>query len=96
MFGFTFKDLFRFDKMIAAALIKLIYWIGLVLGTLGAIGSFFAAFTGYGGGLGQALAVLVGWAVGVLFWRLVCEAWIVLFGIYERLGEVKAVLSQGR
>jgi hypothetical protein len=90
---FTVKDLGGFQEMIAPTLIKVLYWIGLVVIAVGALVQLFSALghmgTSFLGGLGLALGVVVGAIFSVLFWRVMCELWIVLFRIYERLGELK-------
>lgn len=96
MSGFSITDLFKFDRMISVVLIKFAYWIGLILGTLTAIGNFFMAFDHYGGGIGYAFTVLISWIGGILVWRMVCEGVIVLFSIYERLGDIRTALTQPR
>lgn len=91
-------DLMNFDKFVAPTLIRIVYWIGIVLivlGTLmgiaggGMMGSMMGGgYGGYGGGfnLGAALFALIGGAVALLVWRVMCEVWIVIFSINDRLG----------
>ncbi len=89
---------FNFDKFLAPVLIKIVYWIGIVLivlstlmGVLGGgmMSSMMASqYGGYGGGFnifGALIALLVG-AAAILFWRVACEVWIVIFSINDRLG----------
>ncbi|RMD86631.1 MAG: DUF4282 domain-containing protein [Alphaproteobacteria bacterium] len=91
--GFEFKDFLRFDRMIAPKVIRVVYWIGLVAITLGALGALFGGGTmagaGMGGGIGHVLGVLLFFAVAVLLWRIIMEAYYVFFGIYDRLGEIR-------
>ncbi len=87
-----FGDLFQFDRFIAPALIKIVYWIGLVLIVLGTLTYMFGmsmmSSYGYGGGagVGTILFGLIGGAAWVLIWRIMCEVWIVIFSINDRLG----------
>ncbi len=88
-----FPDLFDFNKFVAPVLIKVIYWIGLVLIVLLTLSfiagaSLFSSYLGGGGGfsVGGALFSLIGGAFAALLWRVVCELWIVTFSINERLG----------
>jgi hypothetical protein len=86
-------DLMNFNKFVAPTLIRIVYWIGIVLiilGTLGGVIGGGALMGGYGGGfsLGGALMALIGGVLGLLVWRVVCEVWIVMFSINDRLGQL--------
>lgn len=87
-----FADLFRFDKFVAPVLIKVVYWIGLVLIAIGTIGGivgtsmFSSYYSGSGFSLGGALVSILLGALGILVWRVVCEIWIVIFSVNDRLG----------
>ncbi len=89
-----FASLMNFDKFVAPTLIRIVYWIGIVLivlCTLAAIaGGGMMMMGGYGGGfnLGGALIALIGGVAGLLVWRVICEVWIVLFSINDRLGQL--------
>ncbi|MDR3527068.1 MAG: DUF4282 domain-containing protein [Rhizomicrobium sp.] len=94
------KDFFTFEKFVTPKLITVIYWIGLFFIIISAIammvgGSLLSSFSGYGsyGGYGGSsfgiVSVIVGLlygVVGALFWRVVCEIWVVIFSINTRLG----------
>ncbi len=73
-------DFLTLKRFIAPFLIQIVYWIGLGVLVLGALGSLFA-----GGFLGVAIG-LVSLVLGALVWRVVCEIWIVIFSINDRLG----------
>ena len=87
-----FASLMNFDKFVAPSLIKVVYWLGIVGVILGALAAMAAALgqMGYNAaaGLGGILLALIGAVVGVLIWRVVCEVWIVLFSINDRLGQL--------
>jgi hypothetical protein len=84
-----FGDLFSFDKKIAPAIIKPIYWIGLVLIVLGGIISFFAGFFGlfshFLAGLWTMITSIIGVIFGVLGLRIGAEICIVVFEIHDRM-----------
>jgi hypothetical protein len=86
------NDLMNFNKFVAPTLIRIVYWIGIaliILGTLGAVvGGGAMMGGGYGGGfnLGGAIIALIAGALGLLVWRVMCEIWIVIFSINDRLG----------
>lgn len=91
--GFA-KRFLTFDKLIATGLIKIFYWIG-VAGI--AIAVLVAIFTGFGQGfmtgLGMIVAAPVGGVIGLIFWRFICEVYIVVFGMYDRLGNIQDALG---
>ena len=82
-----------FDKLIGTTLIKLMYYIGLVgIGLYAVI----AVLSGFGmmtqsflGGLGLILAALIGAVVGLLFWRFICEIYLLFFRISDDLRDIK-------
>jgi len=81
-------DFLSFDKFLAPILIKIVYWIGLVFIVLGFIASFGTmAMFGMGGAMGIIMA-LIGAILGALIWRLICEVWLVIFSINDRLGNL--------
>lgn len=91
------NDLMDFKKFVAPSLIRIVYWIGIVLivlGTLAGIagGGMMGMMAGYGGGggfniFGALLALLWG-ACSLIIWRVACEIWIVIFSINDRLGQL--------
>ncbi len=90
-------SLLNFDKFVAPSLIRIVYWIGIVLIVLGTLAgvagtSMMGGMGGYGGGggfnLGGALLALIGGVAGFLIWRVACEVWIVIFSINDRLGQL--------
>lgn len=84
-----------FDKLIATGLIKVLYWIGIVLIALGTIAGMFGGFAqGFGSGLVSFIVAPVGGVIGLIFWRFLCEVYIVIFGIYDRLGNIETSLAK--
>ncbi len=88
----NFNNLMNFDTFVAPTLIRIVYWVGIalvVICTLMAmLGGGMMAAGGYGGGFNPlgAVIALLGGAVALLFWRVMCEVWIVIFSINDRLG----------
>lgn len=80
------KSFLSFDRMVAVPVIKIVYFLGIALIVLSGLATFFGSLSGYGSSALGALGALVGMAFGLLLWRLMCEMWIVIFGIYDRLG----------
>jgi uncharacterized membrane protein YeaQ/YmgE (transglycosylase-associated protein family) len=90
-------DLLNFNKFVAPVLIKIVYWIGIAGAVLGALASMAGslAMMRYNPtmAIGGVLLAVIGAAVGLLVWRVVCELWIVIFSINDRLG---ALVERGK
>jgi hypothetical protein len=90
----AFSDLANFEKLIAPTIIKIVYWIGIVgialFGLIGIGGILFAGESAV-----NLLWVILGVVFGLLFWRIICELYIVIFGMYERLGAIRDQLRPG-
>jgi len=80
-----FNQFTSFDKMITPTIIKILFWLGLVVSV---IAGFILIVTGatsrYGGG-GQVLIGLLTLVIGPLAVRLQCEFIIIMFKIHESL-----------
>ena len=96
-----FQDLVKrfwgFDHMIGSALIKIIYYIGLfailiftVLAMFGGglMGAMMGGSNGGGGALMFILAPIIG-VIYLVFWRFICEMWLLMFLMYARMGEIR-------
>jgi hypothetical protein len=96
--GFKIRDLLDFDKLVAPRVLKIVYYLGLVGITLFALASLAGAFEmmGYDAtmGLGTLVMVVIGYAIGILFWRILIEVYMTFFGIYDRLGEIRDRLGK--
>ena len=85
---FNWGDFFSFRYMVTPVLIRVIYVVGAVLVTLGAIAPLATA----NGAAGLVFAILV-FLVGNLYWRVIMELFMVFFGMHESL---RAIERQGR
>lgn len=82
------KTFLNFDKMLTPVIIKIIFYIGLVVSILAGLLMIFSGVTSYYGGGAQVFAgilVLVLSPIGV---RVYCELLIVIFKINENLVEL--------
>jgi hypothetical protein len=87
--GFQLRDLLFFEKMIVPSLVKVAYYLGCAIAiVVGVVAIINGASSRMGGGL-QVVSGLMTVIVGPLLIRIVCEQVIVLFGIYDRLGEIR-------
>jgi len=80
------SEYLAFRRFITPAFIMIIYILGAILITIGAI--FMMAGYGLLGGVGGGVGVVSGVLVlifGNLFWRMLCEYLIVQFRIYDEL-----------
>jgi len=83
----NFSDLLSFNKFVSPVLIRIIYWIGLFFIAIGTLGAMFGGgMLGMGGGVSGFIFGLIGGVMMALIWRVVCEIWIVIFSINDRLG----------
>ncbi len=91
-----FINRFRsFDKLIATSLIKLLYWIGIVVIVLGVLAGLLGGFSrGFTSGIASLVLAPLGGAIAVIFWHFLCEIYIVIFGMYDRLGEIQKSLAK--
>lgn len=85
---------FGFDRLLGPVLVKIVYYVGAA-GIVMAVGAglISAILAIAGGDIGQALmqmlAVPVVGAVVLVYWRFLCELFMLAFLAYERLGQVR-------
>ncbi|MEM9234580.1 MAG: DUF4282 domain-containing protein [Pseudomonadota bacterium] len=88
-----------FDKMMGKSLVQIVYFIGLAVIAVGTVLSMLGALGGIGSNALAALGgVFIAPLLGLLsavFWRFVCEIYMVLFKISDDLTEIKAMKSGG-
>ena len=82
---------FSFQMLIASDFIRALYFIGMAVITVG--GALLILGISKGVNIGIPLDMRVQGVFllifGNLFWRLLCEAWILLFRVYETLVEIQ-------
>jgi len=90
------NDFLSFDTYVFPRIVKLVYFVGLALIALSAIGGILGGlavmFAEPGTGLFMIVAALIGAVVGAVVWRLVVELWLVIFSINDNL---KAIRDRG-
>jgi hypothetical protein len=89
-----------FDRLIGPRLVKIVYYFGaamIVLALGGALLSAIFALAGgnFSTGLMQLIAAPAVGAVGLVYWRFLCELFMLAFLAYERLGEVRDLMRIG-
>jgi hypothetical protein len=90
---FYIGDLFQWERFITPSIIKLFYWLVVVIVILGglaglvsAIGTF--TFNPIAGAI-MALASFAGMLVGILFARIAAEFVLMVFRINEHLAAIR-------
>ncbi len=87
------KNILSFKEMISQQIIKLVYYIGLVLLAVNFVWGFFKSFQN---GFATPLALvklIIGTVLAVLLWRVLCEVILMMFRIYARLGDINKTLG---
>lgn len=86
-----------FDRLIGPVLVKIVYYVGaagIIVAVVGALVTAALSFAAgnIGQGVMQAIAVPAVGAVAFVYWRFVCELFMLAFRAYERLGEVRDLM----
>lgn len=83
-----------FDRLLGPALVKIVYYFGLAI-IVGLVGiailmGMMAVFAGnIGQGAVQLIAAPAVGAVALVYWRFLCELFMLAFLAYERMGEIR-------
>lgn len=87
------EDFLKFRKMITPVIIQVLFWVGVAIAVIGALGMMvFGVATN-----GQGVMVLVGLVmlvVGPVLVRIYCELLILFFRMNETLTEIKNGLAK--
>jgi hypothetical protein len=83
-----------FDALIGPALVKIVYYFGAgVIVVMTGFGLFMSVIALAGGHIGtgvmQMLSAPAVGAVALVYWRFLCELFMLAFLAYERLGEIR-------
>ena len=84
-----FADYFSFRTLISLAVIQIVYVLGTLAITISSIVSISKGSQGRYGGDGLILSGFLLLIFGNLFWRLMCEAWILLFRMSTSLSNIE-------
>ena len=88
-----------FDKLMASALIKFFYYVGLVVIGLGTLFFMFSSLAQIGDNAGGALlGFVLGPVFGLLalvYFRVICEMFLVIFKISQQLDKLNENLVNG-
>lgn len=82
-----------FDKLIGTKLIKILYFLGLIGIALGMVGGIFGGLSAmrfsFTSGLGAIIAALIVGIIGAVFWRFLCEIYMLFFRMSDDLRDIK-------
>ena len=90
---FNFRDLFQWDRFITPSIIKVFYWLVVVITVVSGLSGIFSGLTLMLlqplSGLFTVVVSVVGTLVGVIFARIVAEFVLITFRINEHLGAIR-------
>jgi len=89
-----FQRFLGFDRLLGPTLVKFVYYFGAATIVVVGLGALLTAiFSLAGGNIGagamQLLAVPAVSAVALVYWRFLCELFMLAFLAYDRLGEIR-------
>ena len=92
-----FKSLLGFDRLLGPTLVRIVYYVGaVVIVCVAGFALLMALLALFGGNIGagvmQLLAVPAVAAVAFVYWRFVCELFMLAFLAYDRLTEVRDLM----
>ena len=93
-----FERIWSFDRLIGPVLVKIVYYVGFAAIAIGAVAGLSMALLAIAGGnIGfaamQLLAVPAVCIVALVYWRFLCELFMIAFLSFERLGEIRNLLG---
>lgn len=93
-----FQRIWGFDRLIGPVLVKIVYYVGFAIIAIGAVAGLSVALLAIAGGnIGfaamQLLAVPAVALVALVYWRFLCELFMIAFLTFERLGEIRNLLA---
>jgi hypothetical protein len=90
---FNFRDLFQWDRFITPSIIKVFYWLVVVITVVSGLSGIFSGLTLMLlqplSGLLMVVVSVVGTLVAVIFARIMSEFVLITFRINEHLGAIR-------
>jgi Domain of unknown function (DUF4282) len=90
---FDFRDLFQWERFITPQIIKVFYWLAVLLAVLYGLTGVFTGILAMAvnpfGGVIMIVGSLIGVLIGVLVARIVAEFVLITFRINEHLGAIR-------
>ena len=90
---FEWRDLFQWDRFITPSIIKIFYWLAIVMAALFGLSGVFSGLATMAlnpfAGFVMVLASLAGVLIGIVFSRIAAEFILIVFRINEHLGAIR-------
>jgi hypothetical protein len=87
------RDLFQWERFITPSIIKIFYWLAVIISVLGGLSGVFSGLRlmllDPLSGLFVVIASLIGLLIGVIAARIVAEYVLIIFRINEHLGAIR-------
>lgn len=91
---FSFSDLFQWERFVTPSIIKLFFWLAVVIVVLFGLSGIASAFktiaVSPGVGIIMLLVSALGVVTGILAARIVAEFVLIVFRINEHLGAIRS------
>ncbi|GIK50315.1 MAG: DUF4282 domain-containing protein [Hyphomonadaceae bacterium] len=92
------QRMLSFEHLLGPSLVRIVYYVGAAIIVLAGAGALLTAiFTLAGGNIGggfvQLIAAPAVCAAAFVYWRFMCELFMLAFLAYERLGEIRNLLA---
>ena len=89
----SFRDLFQWERFVTPSVIKLFFWLAVVIivlfGLSGIVSAVQMMAVSAGVGVFMLLGSLLGMTIGILSARIVAEFVLIVFRINEHLGAIR-------
>jgi len=90
---FNISDLFQWERFVTPSIIKLFFWLAIVIivlfGISGLVAAIQMAAMSPGVGAIMVATTLLGVVIGILFARIAAEFVLIVFRINEHLGAIR-------
>ena len=90
---FEFRDLFQWDRFITPAIIKIFYWLAVIItvliGLSGLVSALGTMTLSPLLGIIMGVVSIAGMFVGIIFARIAAEFVLIVFRINEHLGAIR-------
>jgi Domain of unknown function (DUF4282) len=90
---FDFRDLFQWERFITPSIIKIFYWLAVILSVMAGVSGVFSGLLLMAvnplSGILMMVASLIGALIGVLAARILAEFVLITFRINEHLGAIR-------
>jgi hypothetical protein len=90
---FDFRDLFQWDRFVTPSIIKIFYWLAVIMALLAGLSGVFSGLLLMAlnpfSGMATMVASVIGAFIGILLARIVSEFVLITFRINDHLGAMR-------